>query len=78
MEVNGQLHARPPYPQGKSPLYPLDRKLGGPQWRSGRGGEGKIPQPLPGFEQPINQPLVRFNNGDYQVIWCPFRSVKIM
>jgi hypothetical protein len=25
------------YPQGKRPWYPLDRKLGGPQSRSGRG-----------------------------------------
>jgi hypothetical protein len=28
----------PLYPQGKSPWYPLDRRLGGPQSRSGRGG----------------------------------------
>jgi hypothetical protein len=27
----------PLYPQGKSPSYPLDRRLGGPQSRSGRG-----------------------------------------
>jgi hypothetical protein len=27
------------YPQGKSPWYPLDRRLGGPQSRSERGGE---------------------------------------
>jgi hypothetical protein len=27
----------PLYPQGKSNLYPLDRRLGGPQRRSGRG-----------------------------------------
>jgi hypothetical protein len=26
---------RPLYPQGKSPQYPLDRRLGGPQNRSG-------------------------------------------
>jgi hypothetical protein len=37
MEVGGQL-----YPQGKGPWYPLDRRLGGPQSRSGRGGEEKI------------------------------------
>jgi hypothetical protein len=30
---------RPLYPQGKSPWYPLDRRLGWPQSRSGRGGE---------------------------------------
>jgi hypothetical protein len=29
----------PLYPQEKSPQYPLDRRLGGPQSRSGRGGE---------------------------------------
>jgi len=27
------------YPQGKSPWYPLDRRLGGPQSLSGHGGE---------------------------------------
>jgi hypothetical protein len=32
---------RPLYPQGKSPWYPLDRRLSGPQNRSGRGGEEK-------------------------------------
>jgi hypothetical protein len=41
---------RPPYPQGNSPRYPLDRRLGGPQIRSGRGGEEKNSQPPPGFE----------------------------
>jgi hypothetical protein len=30
---------RPLYPRGKSPWYPLDRRLGGPQSRSGRDGE---------------------------------------
>jgi hypothetical protein len=35
---------RPLYPQGKSPRYPLDRRLGGPQSRSGR-GEDKILDP---------------------------------
>jgi hypothetical protein len=33
------------YPQGKSPWYPLDRRLGGPQSRSGCGGEEKNPKP---------------------------------
>jgi hypothetical protein len=36
------LTPRPLYPQGKSPWYPLDRRLGGPQSRSGRGDEEKI------------------------------------
>jgi hypothetical protein len=42
MEVIGQLHARPLYPQGRSSRYPLDMRLGGSQSRSGRGGEEKI------------------------------------
>jgi hypothetical protein len=32
---------RPLYPRGKSPRYPSDRRLGGPQSRSGRYGEDK-------------------------------------
>jgi hypothetical protein len=36
--------------QGKSPWYPLDRRLDGPQSRSGRGGEEKNSQPPPGIE----------------------------
>jgi hypothetical protein len=36
--------------QGKSPLYPLDRRLGGPQSRTGRGGEEKNSQIPPGIE----------------------------
>jgi hypothetical protein len=32
----------PLYPRGKSPRYPLDRRLGGPQSRSERFGEEKI------------------------------------
>jgi hypothetical protein len=42
--------ARPLYLQGKSPWYPWDRRLGGPQRRSGRGGEEKNSQPPPGIE----------------------------
>jgi hypothetical protein len=45
MEVSGQLYALPLYPQVKSPWYPLDRRLGGPQSRSERGGEEKNSQP---------------------------------
>jgi hypothetical protein len=61
MEMSGQLHApaRPLHPQGKSPWYPLDRRLGRPQSRSGHGGEKKNSQPLPGLEPPIVQPLAQ-------------------
>jgi hypothetical protein len=39
-------------PQGKSAWYPLDRRLGGPQSSSGRGGEEINFQPPPGLEPP--------------------------
>jgi hypothetical protein len=37
--VNGQLHTSVALPLGKNPRYPLDRRLGGPQCRSGHGEE---------------------------------------
>jgi hypothetical protein len=37
-------------PQAKSPWCPFDRRLGGPQSRSGRRGEEKKSQPPPGIE----------------------------
>jgi hypothetical protein len=37
----------------------LDRRLGGSQRRSGRGGEEKNSQPLPGLEPPIIQPVAQ-------------------
>jgi hypothetical protein len=40
---------RPLYPRGKSPRYPLDRRLGGPQGRSRR-LEKRIFLTLPGLE----------------------------
>jgi hypothetical protein len=45
------------YPQGKSPWYPLDRGLGGPQSRSGHGGEEKIP--IPRRESNLRTPIVQ-------------------
>jgi hypothetical protein len=41
---------RPLYPQGRSSWCPFDRRLGGPQRRSGRGSEKKNSQPLPGLK----------------------------
>jgi hypothetical protein len=40
-----QLHALAALPPGKKPQYPLDRRLGGPQRKSGRPGEEKILDP---------------------------------
>jgi hypothetical protein len=55
MDVSDQLHSKPlhPPPQGKSPWYPLNRRLGEPQNRFGRGGEEINSQALPGLEPPI-------------------------
>jgi hypothetical protein len=49
----------PLYLQWKRPWYPLDRRLGGSQIRSGRGGEEKNSQPLPVLEPPIIQPVAQ-------------------
>jgi hypothetical protein len=45
------------YPLGKTPFYPLNRRLGGPQSQSGYGGEEKNSQPL--LKLPIIQPLAQ-------------------
>jgi hypothetical protein len=60
MEVSSQLHDPADLPQGKSP-YPLDRRLGGPQSRSGRGGEEKNSQPPreSNLRTPIVQPVAQ-------------------
>jgi hypothetical protein len=44
---------QPLYPQGKSPCYSLDRRLGGPQSRSGRDDEEKIPSPYRDSKQTL-------------------------
>jgi hypothetical protein len=59
MEVSGQLHARPLYPQGKSPWYPLYRRLGGPQSRFRRCGVEKNSQPLSRLKPPIIQLIAK-------------------
>jgi hypothetical protein len=54
---------RPLYLQGKSPWYPLDRRLGGPQSRSGHGGEEKNSQ---NADRPARRPaLYHLSYGDY-------------
>jgi hypothetical protein len=63
--LNFSFTPRPLYLQGKSAWYPLDRRLGEPQSRSGRGGEDRNSQPLPGSETPIVQPIAqRFTTED--------------
>jgi len=52
----GEWSALPP---GKNPCYPLSRRLGGLQSRSGRGGEEKNSWLLPGIEPPFIQPVAQ-------------------
>jgi hypothetical protein len=42
MEVSGQIHATTALPPGTEPRHPLDKRLDGPQSRSGRRGEEKV------------------------------------
>jgi hypothetical protein len=50
LEVSGQFHAPPALLLGKEPPVPMDRKLSGPQSRSGRCGVEKHLLQLPGIE----------------------------
>jgi hypothetical protein len=51
MGVSGQRYSPAAlYPRGKDARYALDRRLGGPQSRSGHRGYRKNPLPLPGIE----------------------------
>jgi hypothetical protein len=50
VEMRGQLHVPAALPQRKSPHYPLHRRLGGSQSRSGYGIEEKNSQLPPGIE----------------------------
>jgi len=60
MEVSGQLHATATLPQVNSCQYPLDRRLGGAQSRSGRGEEEKQSIPVPsGIRAAVVQSVVR-------------------
>jgi len=55
MEVGDQFHA----PASLIQVHPLDRRLGGPQSRSGRGDEQKNSQSLPELEPLIIQPAAQ-------------------
>jgi hypothetical protein len=57
MDVSGRLQAPAALPQRESPYYPLYRWLGVLQIQSGRSGEEKNFQLMPGLEPPIIQPV---------------------
>jgi hypothetical protein len=63
---------RPLHPQRKNPWYPLDRRLGEPQSRSGRGGEEKNSQPLLGLEPPNIQSIAQRYNSELSRLLVKF------
>jgi hypothetical protein len=65
MEVSGQLHVPASLPPGKEPLYPLDRRLGGPYSRSGRGGEEKNSQLHLGSHKHGNESACSIKGGEF-------------
>jgi hypothetical protein len=70
MEVIGQRHTPSSLLPGKEPPYPFDRRLGGPQSRSGRSGEEKNSQPLPVLEPPIIQHVAQLSwLPEHYVMW---------
>jgi hypothetical protein len=73
---------RPLYPGGKSPRYPLERRLGGPQNQSGRRGEEKILLP-PGLELGSLGRVARSQSLTDPNEWVPpeasdFRTVPLL
>jgi hypothetical protein len=77
VEMSGQLHAPATPPQGKSPCYPLDRSLGGPQNGSGRSGEEKNSQPQPGLEPPLIQSVAqRYTTEQSQVLYSMLHRLE--
>jgi hypothetical protein len=69
---------RPLYPQGKIPWCPWNRRVGGPQSRSGRGGEEKNSQPLPGFETPIIQLVAQRFTTELSRLLIVVRSIMYL
>jgi hypothetical protein len=65
---------RPLYPHGKSPWYPLDRRLGGLRNRSGHSSEETNSQPLPELETPTNQPVAQ--RYTTELSWLPKNLVN--
>jgi hypothetical protein len=70
------------YPQGKSPWYPLDRRLGGPQSHSGHDGEQKNSQPLLGIghqnpNYPAHSPVLYWLSYHGSIIMCILFPMKV-
>jgi hypothetical protein len=76
MAVVSQLHAPNAKPPEKNPQYSLDRRLVGPQNRSGRCGEEKHLAPARN-PTPAVQPVARRDATDTGVIRMAFTPLHI-
>jgi hypothetical protein len=72
MDLSGQRHAPAALPPGKIPLYPLDRRLGGPRRQSGRGDEEKKSLPLPAIKPWSSSPSPNHYTVQAEEIWKQF------
>jgi hypothetical protein len=63
------------YPQKKSPWYPLDKRLGGPQNWSGCGGKEKNSQLLPGLKPLIIHPIAKLYNTELSWLHLMIRKI---
>jgi hypothetical protein len=77
VEVSGQLHVPAALPQAKSSWYPLDRRLRGPQSRSGRGGDEENSRPLLGIERPIIKPIAQRYTHCISANTCVFQRLSL-
>jgi len=88
MEVSGQFHVPAVLPSGEVLLYPLNRRLGGPQSWSGRDGWQKNPCPCRESKlgrparspvivlTELHRPLTVVGPDNRQNILCPSSSNK--
>jgi hypothetical protein len=63
-------------PSERAPWYQLDRRLGGPQSPSGRGGGEKNAQPLPELKPPIIQPVAQHYTTELSRRYSSTRSTR--
>jgi hypothetical protein len=74
MKLSGQLHDPAALLPGKSPRYPLGRKLGGPHSRSGRDGEEKSLCPCQ--ESNPGRPARNLATILTELLWLQIKSLK--
>jgi hypothetical protein len=81
MEMSDQLHAPTALPQGRENPVTIGWEVSGLQSRSGRGGEEKNSQPLPGLEPPIIQLVAqRYTTelAEWMFAFCGLCSMELI